>query len=85
VLHPKAQWVFPAKENPSELNFCRPKLSIMYEFLRMFVPAKMKPNKPKKDTNPPKLQIPKPLSSRTHFVNIHKQDNHFRLAEGFLT
>ena len=50
----------------------------------MSVPAKMKPNKPaKKDTNPPKLQT-KALDSKTHFVNIHKQDNHFRLAEGFL-
>ena len=56
-----------------------------YEFLRMSVPAKMKPNKPaKKDTNPPNYK-PKPLDSKTYFVNIHKQDNHFRLAEGFLT
>ena len=48
-------------------------------------PAKMKPNKPaQKDTNPPKLQT-KATDSKTHFVNIHKQDNHFRLAEGFLT
>ena len=63
-------------------------------------PAKMKPNKPRQkpllsqnDTNPPNYksrqneQTTPKISTvvKPTFVNIHKQDNHLRLAKGFLT